>query len=151
MCDVDFVRDGRVGDEVWHPVYGNGEIDSIDKEEEYPISIRMENGYLYTFTPDGRYCSDDVPTLCWGHRDGFLDQGTPPDRTWKPTKPTPCWVWNDNENQAKAAIVTAHIACVELPYLTIGGSKYKHADPLKSYELPLAWNWPVEWLGEDNE
>jgi len=72
-----FVRDGMVGDEVWHPCFGNGVIDYISK------------GYLWVmfkkrdirFDASGKRDLDYIAALCWGHRIAQrINQGKPPVR-----------------------------------------------------------------------
>jgi len=81
--DINFIRDGRVGDKVWHPVYGNGVISS---KENNTIGFLFESQpYEYDMLMD---------LMCWGHREP-LDQGKPPAREPEPLgfNGTPVWAW----------------------------------------------------------
>jgi len=70
-----FVRDGRVGDEVWHPCYGNGNLSQTGT-----AWVLFGQREIF-FEPDGRIFSDKYAALCWGHRIAQqINQGRPPIR-----------------------------------------------------------------------
>ncbi|RMG40790.1 MAG: hypothetical protein D6732_03005 [Methanobacteriota archaeon] len=79
MFDVDFVRDGKVGDKVSDPAFGKGIIVQINPDEDFPIKVQFENIMIrQAFTKDGRYFPVAKRTLCWGHHEFHIDQGQPP-------------------------------------------------------------------------
>lgn len=100
--NADFVRDGRVGDEVWHPIYGNGVIIEIDESNNFPVKVKFKHA-VESFAEDGTWCIGEPPTLCWGHREP-LDQGQPPERSPEPFgfSGKPEWAWvGDRESDWK--------------------------------------------------
>jgi len=72
-----FVRDGRIGDEVWHPCFGNGVIQNITLRR---LLIKFECGSRM-FEVLGNSTGDRYAALCWGHRImQQINQGKPPER-----------------------------------------------------------------------
>jgi len=67
---IDFTE-AEIGQEVWHPMHGNGEITCIDsKSNYYVINVEFHNKHSISFTKEGRFfCSDVYPALCVGHKD----------------------------------------------------------------------------------
>jgi len=76
-----FVRDGMVGDEVWHPCFGNGEIDSIYPEHDN-LWVKFQAGRVAFNSLGKRQASKQYyAALCWGHRIAQqINQGKPPVR-----------------------------------------------------------------------
>jgi len=73
-----FVRDGKIGDEVWHPCLGNGVINDMGRDD---VWIHFKGNYVH-FDKSGKwYHADGYAALCWGHRIvQQLNQGKPPVR-----------------------------------------------------------------------
>ena len=77
---VDFVKEGRVGDHVKHPTFGNGVITAIENGGILPVKTVL-NGKARSFTRHGNYSADDgTPSLCFANGYCTIDQGTPPER-----------------------------------------------------------------------
>jgi len=75
-----FVRDGRVGDEVWHPCFGNGVIDSRYPEINSVYIVFKHASVIFRDT-GMLYYGQAYATLCWGHRImQQINQGKPPER-----------------------------------------------------------------------
>jgi len=93
MSDINFVRDGKPGDEVWHPAWGNGIIKTFNAGT-YPVQVEFECTVTGSFTPWGVEYGGQAPTLCWGHQKP-LDQGKPPVLEPKPLvfRGQPVWAY----------------------------------------------------------
>lgn len=54
----------KVGDEVFHPGIGKGEVVDTSYSTKYPILVKVPSGDEYVFTKDGKFMeTDKYPTL----------------------------------------------------------------------------------------
>ena len=83
MNGIDFERDGQIGDEVWHPIRGNGKLSNISHNI---VCVLFEDGFTESFGSRSQY-------LCWGHRGDPIDRGSPPMREPKRLEFTGKPVW----------------------------------------------------------
>jgi len=124
---IDFTE-AEIGQEVWHPMHGNGEITSINsKSNYYVINVEFHNKQSESFTKNGRVTLDDVyPTLCVGHKDATpIKQGKLPVKRKKlKFTGSPVWAYvsecisfNEEKEFYKKRKVIAY--CDEVGYLAI--------------------------------
>lgn len=81
----------KVGDRVWCPSYGWGEVIDIDDDSFWPIMVQFYNA-TDDFTPDGRIYAGAPVCLFFTEQQYSVERPK-----WQPKKGEWCWFWNDGE------------------------------------------------------
>jgi hypothetical protein len=91
----------QIGDVVYHWKYGKGEVDNVNYNDVYPVSVRFDGKIdELSFTKDGRYDTNEEPSLSftpYNFKDGGFCQERP-----KPEPKVGDWGWFWDEGDASA-------------------------------------------------
>jgi hypothetical protein len=76
------MKEFKVGDKVWNPVYGNGVVKTLRPQSAYPVRIFFAKWVTVTsFTEEGKHLASNVaPTLFHGH--DLILEAREPKRVW---------------------------------------------------------------------
>lgn len=116
----------KVGDKVWSPAYGWGDVVEIDMGYVYPIRVYFKTIEYYRYTADGRQDEGCPISLFFTEQQYIVERPK-----WQPKQGEWCWFWDDNFEES------AHFA-------RFGGMR----EDMFMTDYSTTWNHCAPFVGE---
>ena len=119
----------KVGQKVYSPVDGEGEVREIKSEENnlLPVIVKFKAGWSRELTKDGKTSSDSPLPFIYPHQIEIIEP------KWKPKEGEWCWFWETYSKDA--ALLARFERMIECKYSAKNISSYENCAPFVG-ELP---------------
>ena len=119
----------KVGDKVWSPAFGWGEVVKTDNESNYCIGVEFDRVGFDWYTADGRLYSDCPICLFFTEQQYSVERPA-----WQPKQGEWCWFW-DRDSDGRAILGRFDMMTTEGKYKREFGFSFKNCAPFTG-ELP---------------